>query len=402
MPTFDYQARNTTGQVVKGQIEALHEQEALDKLWARSLLAFSVKSVAAPKARTVKSKEKVPPKEVALLTRQLGTMLKAGLPITKAVTALARQSKNESTLAVLQDVVETIENGSSFSDALGRHPRVFNKLYVSTVRAGEAGGILPDVLHRVARYLEDSLRLRQKVRSAMAYPTIVCFIAICISLFLVLKIIPIFGDIYKEFKHGLPWPTQMLIRFSEIVRHYLVICVIALAAGGYGVFRLKHTRRGGLMWDHCKLKFPLLGQLALKIAFARFARTCSALLRSGVPILTTLHTIAQSSGNGIVEAAILSIANQVEHGSDLGTAMTREPLFPQMIVEMVAVGEQTGKVAEMLEQAADYYEADVEAALNGLTSMIEPILIVFLGTVVGTIVLCMFLPIFKLSDIVQF
>jgi len=194
----------------------------------------------------------------------------------------------------------------------------------------------------------------------------------------------------------------MLIRFSEIVRHYLVICVIALAAGGYGVFRLKHTRRGGLIWDHCKLKFPLLGQLALKIAFARFARTCSALLRSGVPILTTLHTIAQSSGNGIVEAAILSIANQVEHGSDLGTAMTQEPLFPQMIVEMVAVGEQTGKVAEMLEQVADYYEADVEAAMNGLTSMIEPFLIVFLGTVVGTIVLCMFLPIFKLSDIVQF
>ena len=402
MPLFDYQARNPVGQIVHGQIEALHEQDALDKLWARSLLGFSIKQLAAPKASAVKGKEKVPAKEVALFTRQLGTMLKAGLPITKALTALGRQAKDESARAVLNDLVNYIEQGNSFSESLARHPRVFSKLYVSTVRAGESGGIMPEVLHRVASYLEDSLRLRQKVRSAMAYPMIVCFIAICISLFLILKIIPIFGDIYKEFKHGLPLPTQLLISFSETVRHYLVLCIIAVGASGFGLYRLKRTSRGALLWDRCMLRFPIIGKLVSKIAFARFARTCSALLRSGVPILSTLRIIAESSGNRVVEAAVLKVASLVEHGSDLGTAMMQDSLFPPMIVEMVAVGEQTGKVSEMLEQAADYYEADVEAALNGLTSMIEPILIVFLGTVVGTIVLCMFLPIFKLSDIVQF
>jgi type IV pilus assembly protein PilC len=329
-------------------------------------------------------------------------MEKAGLPLVQALGALQRQDKKRGVSLLLGDIVHDIEAGLNFSEALRLYPSVFSKLYVSMVRAGEAGGIVPEVLDRLATYLEASLRLRRKVRSAMAYPLVVCMFAIIISLFLVTKIIPLFAEIFKDSNQQLPLPTTLLLRFSDLVRQNLLLAVIGVAVVALAGSMFKRTSTGTLLWDRFKLRIPIVGGLVQKVCLTRFSQTTAALLRSGVPILTTLQTVSQAVGNRVVESALLKCADMIEHGTDLAAAMEKHKVFPSMIVEMVSAGEKTGNVAEMLQQVSLYYEEQVETALNGLTALIEPLLIAFLGIIVGTIVVCMFLPLFKLSQVVQF
>jgi type IV pilus assembly protein PilC len=270
------------------------------------------------------------------------------------------------------------------------------------VEAGETGGLLAEILDRLASYLESTARLKKKVKSAMSYPVIVCFIALSIALFLIVKVIPIFAGIYKDFGAQLPTPTQILIDISDVIRAYFVLAIGAVAGVIFGFVKFKQTKRGMAIWDRAKLRMPVFGKLVHKIAISRFARTFAALLRSGVPILETLRIVGQSAGNTVVERAVEKTAASIERGDNLAVALGQHPIFPPMLVRMVSAGEQTGKVDVMLEKISDFYDEEIEATLSGLTSLIEPLLIVFLGVVVGSIVICMFLPIFKLNQIVQF
>ncbi len=402
MANFSYRARDATGKLINGQIEAADEQAASLALMNRNLMVVALRVSVARKARAKRHRGRVKAQELVVFTRQLATMLDAGLPLVQSLTALEEQTDSKAFKSILQQITERVEQGQALSEALSEHPNVFNRLFISMVQAGETGGLLAEILDRVASYLEATVRLKKKVKSAMTYPTVVCCIAICIALFLIIKVIPIFADIYKDFGAKLPGPTQVLIQISNILREYFLFAVTGVVLLVVGFVKLKKTRYGSLAWDRTKLRLPVFGKLIHKIAMSRFARTFAALIRSGVPILETLRIVGQSSGNVIVEQAVMSTATRIEKGDNIAMALGQHPIFPPMLIRMISAGEQTGKVDVMLEKISDFYDEEIEATLTGLTSLIEPLLIVFLGLVVGSIVVCMFLPIFKLNEIVQF
>jgi type IV pilus assembly protein PilC len=402
MFVYDYQARDNSGKAINGQLEAADQQAATAILSSRNLMVTSLKVGGSRKAATKRQQGNVKSQDLVVFTRQLATMIDAGLPLVQTMMVLEEQTDSKTLKPIIRTVLQKIEAGEAFSKALAAYPRVFTRLYVCMVEAGETGGLLAEILDRVASYLEASARLKKKVKSAMTYPVIVCCIAVGISMFLMIKVIPIFADIFKDFGAKLPMPTQILIQVSNMLREYFLLVVIGAGALIFSLVKLKKTRRGTYIWDRLSLKFPIAGKLTHKICISRFARTFAALLRSGVPILETLRIVGQSSGNTQVEYAIEKTAASIEQGDNLATALGQHPIFPPMLVRMIAAGEQTGKVDVMLEKLSDFYDEEIEATLSALTSLIEPLLILFLGVVVGTIVICMFLPIFKLNQAVQF
>jgi type IV pilus assembly protein PilC len=401
MRTFTYEARDPSGKITIGDISAEDEQSAVTALVNRSLLVVALRERAERKAKK-RAQGKVKAQDLVVFTRQLATMLDAGLPLVQAVSTLEEQTESKALKVVLQQVVEHVERGDAFSEALAQHPKVFTNLYVSMVQAGETGGLLAEILDRLASYLEASARLKRKVKSAMSYPTIVSLVAVGIALFLIVKVIPIFADIYSDFGAQLPGPTQVLISISNAIRNNFFTVMIGTGVFLLALVKLKKTRRGTEVWDRLKLKLPVFGKLAHKIAISRFSRTFASLFRSGVPILEALRVVGQSAGNTQVSKAVDAVAINIEKGENIAVSLAQHPIFPPMLVRMVAAGEQTGKVDVMLEKIADFYDEEIEAMLAGLTALIEPLLIVFLGVVVGGIVICMFLPIFKLNEIVQF
>ena len=269
------------------------------------------------------------------------------------------------------------------------------------VGAGERGGLLAEILARLATYLENTARLRKKVKSAMMYPTAVTIIALGITVFLLVKVVPVFGDVYKGFGSKLPAPTQALIDISNLVRTYLLYFIAAGIAIGYGWVAWLKTKKGREFWDRTRIQLPIFGQIAHKICLARFTRTLASLIRSGVPILEVLQIVSNTVGNVIMEKAIRTSASDIERGEGIATALGKHPIFPSMIIRMVTAGEQTGKLENMLERISDFLDEEIETTLSGLTSLIEPLLIVFLGVTVGGIAICMFLPIFKMSEIIS-
>ncbi len=404
MLAFQYQARDASGKTVSGEIEAADQQSAAVSLLDRQLMVVSLSPVSKRKTGSGSHwmQGKVKAQDLVVFTRQLATMMDAGLPLVQTLNALEEQTDSKAFKPILIQITARVEQGDAFSQALAVHPKVFSKLYVSMVEAGETGGLLAEILDRTASYLESTSRLKKKIKSAMAYPVIVCVIALSIALFLIVKVIPIFADIYKDFGAALPGPTQVLINISDIIRSYFLLTLGTVAGVVIAIMKLKRTKRGTEMWDRTKLRLPVFGKLVHKIAMSRFARTFAALLRSGVPILETLRIVGQSAGNVLVEQAVQAAAVSIEQGQNLAMALGEHKIFPPMLVRMVSAGEQTGKVDTMLEKISDFYDEEIEATLTGLTSLIEPLLIVFLGVVVGSIVICMFLPIFKLNQIVQF
>ena len=399
---FEYRARTADGKTVSARIEAVNEQAVIETLGSKDLVLVSLKKadiISKPKNNL---KGRVPLAELGSFTRQLATMLRAGLPMMRCLLGLERQIKHRVLQAVVQELGNSVKNGASFSEALQKHPRVFSQLYISMVAAGETGAALPEILDRLAGYLEATLRLRQKIRSAMSYPAIVSVMAVGICIFLITAIIPVFADIFKEFSAKLPTPTLMVIGFSTFVRKHILLCLGATGAVGYALWRFRRTSTGTRIWDQTKLRFPIFGSLAKKIALSRFARTFATLLRNGVPILDTLPIVAGSASNVVMEEAVREIAKGIEAGESMSEAMQHHEIFPPMMQEMAAVGEQTGTVDEMMLQVAEHYDREIESTLSGLTALIEPLLIMVLGIVVGSIVIAMFLPIFRLSDIVQF
>jgi type IV pilus assembly protein PilC len=403
MITFSYQARDATGRIVSGIQDALNEDNAVTSLMSRGLMVLSLQE----KAVANKSKKKawtVKETDLVLFTRQLATMIEAGISLVQGLTALYDQcdpKRQKNLRNVVSDVTTRVQGGETFNEAISKHPRVFNRLFVSMVKAGETGGLLAEILERLAGFLEASARLRKKVKSAMTYPVIVVCIAFAITTFLIVRVVPIFGEIFKDFGAKLPAPTQFLIDVSDFVRGEWYFLVVGIASVIFGVRTFVRSPRGKEIWDKWKLKLPVFGQLVHKIAMSRFARTFAQLIRSGVPILEVIDIVGGSAGNIVIEKGIRGLGEDVEKGDNLSVAMSKKPIFPPMLLRMVAAGESTGKIDNMLEKMADFWDEEIEAMLDALTSLIEPMLIVFLGVIVGGIVIAMFLPIFKLNEIVS-
>ncbi len=400
MPSFAYVARETgSGREVRSSVDAATEQAAIAALLNRNMLVLSIQEKVGKQGKT--SGGRVALADLVIFTRQLATMIDAGLAMVQSLQALAEQTTNKVMRDVIKDVCARVESGDSFSEALQKHPKAFSRLYVCMVAAGEKGGLLAEILARLAVYLENTARLRKKVKSAMMYPTVVTVVAILITIFLLVKVVPVFGEIFKSFNATLPAPTLYLIQISNIVKKYIILLALAGGAAGYGWFYFIKTPSGRWFWDSRRIKLPIFGAIAHKICLARFTRTLASLIRSGVPILEVLQIVAQTVGNVVMEKAVKTAAVDIERGESISAALGKHPIFPSMIIRMVTAGEQTGKIDNMLERIADFLDEEIETTLAGLTALIEPILIVFLGVVVGGMVICMFLPIFKLPEIVN-
>jgi type IV pilus assembly protein PilC len=400
MSAYAYVARETaTGREIRSSIEAATEQAAIAALLNRNLLVVSIQEKMGKKGRT--SGGKVALADLVVFTRQLATMIDAGLAMVQSLQALAEQTTNKVMRDVIRDICTRVEGGDSFSEALQKHPKAFIRLYVCMVSAGEKGGLLAEILSRLAVYLENAARLRKKVKSAMMYPTVVTVVAILITIFLLIKVVPVFGEIFKSFGATLPAPTQFLIDLSHFVQKFILLLVLGGGGAVYGWFYFIKTPTGRTLWDAYRIRLPVFGAIAHKICLARFTRTLASLIRSGVPILEVLQIVSQTVGNVIMERAIKTAAADIERGESISAALAKHPIFPVMIIRMVTAGEQTGKIDNMLERIADFLDDEIETTLSGLTALIEPILIVFLGVVVGGMVICMFLPIFKLPEIVS-
>jgi type IV pilus assembly protein PilC len=400
MPSFTYIARDSaTGREIRSNVDASTESNAVAALLNRNLMVVSIQEKIAKKGQT--SGGKVPLSDLVIFTRQLATMIDAGLAVVQSLQTLAEQTSNKVTRDVIKDITVRVEGGDSFSEALMKHPKVFNRLYFSMVAAGEKGGLLAEILARLATYLENTARLRKKVKSAMMYPTVVTVVAISITIFLLMEVVPTFAEVFSSFHGKLPAPTQYLINISNLLKSYFLYFVLAAGAivGGW-LYYIK-TPAGLRFWDARRIKLPIFGSIAHKICLARFTRTMASLVRSGVPILEVLAIVQNTVGNVIMEEALKTAATDIERGEGISAALSKHPVFPTMIIRMLAAGEQTGKIDAMLERVSDFLDEEVETTLSGLTSLIEPILIVFLGVVVGGIVVCMFLPIFKLPGLVS-
>ena len=400
MPSFAYTARETaTGREIRNSVEAATEQAAIAALLNRNLLVVSIQEKISRKGRTQGGKVSLA--DLVMFTRQLATMVDAGIAIVQSLQALADQTANKIMRDTIRDVCTRVESGESFSEALQKHPKAFNRLYVSMVAAGEKGGLLAEILARLATYLENSDRLRKKVKTALMYPSAVTVVAICITTFLLVKVIPTFKDIYNGFGAQLPAPTQFMIDLSDIVKSYLLLLIGGAVLLVWGWFYFIKTKPGREFWDARRIKLPIFGVIAHKICLARFTRTLASLVRSGVPILEVLQIVSQTVGNVVMEKAIKTAATDIERGEGISAALGKNPIFPSMVIRMLSAGEQTGNIDSMLERVANFLDEEIESTLSGLMSLIEPLLIVFLGVVIGGMVICMFLPIFNLANIVN-
>jgi len=397
---FKYLAKDQAGRNVAATLEAENEHAAVAALKKRGLIVLDLsEEVRSTATRT--SKRKVKAGDLVVFSRQLATMVDAGLPLVQALQTLADQAESPSLKIVLEDVVKSIEEGSTFSEGVSIHPKVFSSLFLNMVRAGEASGTLAEILDRIAGYMEAALALKRKVKSAMVYPAIVCSMAVIITSVLLLKVIPVFGNIYDSFGSSLPLPTQMLLDFSALLRAYFPFAIGGLVVAVFALRKYVKTEAGATRLDKFKFNMPVFGPIFRKVAVSRFSRTLSVLVKSGVPILSALDIVSRTAGNKLVERAVNHAMEEIKKGENIAEPLAASEVFPPMVTKMIAVGEESGKLEVMLSKISDFYDSQVDAAVSGLTSMIEPLLIAFLGIVVGGIVICMFLPIFKLSEVVS-
>ncbi|MFH1459114.1 MAG: type II secretion system F family protein [Candidatus Omnitrophota bacterium] len=400
MPLFKYEAKDEQGNSVNDTIEAKDQLVALDMLRVKNLVIISISEIQKAKGAAKVSSKKIKPDELVIFSRQLATMVNAGIPLVQSLDILSEQMESPSFQHVVATVRSDVEAGSSLSAALEKHPKVFTMLYTNMVRAGETSGMLDEILDRLAGYLEKTGQLQRKVKSAMVYPAVVSLMAVAITLVLLLKVIPTFKEIFSTLGGTLPLPTQILIGISDTLRAYFVYAVALLIAFGFAMIKLVQTPKGKERFDQLKLNLPVFGILLRKVAVARFSRTLSTLIRSGVPILGALEIVGKTAGNVVIEAAVESARVGIREGESISAPLAKSKAFPPMVTRMISVGEESGELEKMLSKIADFYEDQVDAAVSGLTSLIEPLIIAFLGIVVGSIVIAMFLPIFKITELI--
>lgn len=400
MPIFKYTAKDDDGNTVNDFIEAKDETVALDMLRVKNLIIISITQQKQEKIKTRISRKKVKGEELVIFSRQLATMVNAGIPLVQSLDILSEQMESLTFRQVVTTIRSDVEAGSSLSAALEKHPQIFTLLYTNMVKAGETSGMLDEILDRLAGYLEKSGSLQRKVKSAMVYPAVVSLMALSITLVLLLKVIPTFKEIFSTLGGTLPLPTQILIGLSDTLRKYFLIAVIVMGLIAAGFGKLVQTKQGRAKFDQLKLNIPVFGPLLRKVAVARFSRTLSTLIRSGVPILGALEIVGKTSGNVIIEYAVEKARIGIREGESISAPLAKSKAFPPMVTRMISVGEESGELEKMLTKIADFYEDQVDAAVSGLTSLIEPLIIAFLGIVVGSIVVAMFLPIFKLTELI--
>lgn len=408
MPSFTYKAKTAAGLVMEGIIDADEQRAAVEKLRGQKMVVLEIVEKAEPlidkfKAAVgwKKGKKDIPSKDLSLFSRQLSTLVGAGVPIVQSLGILESQAENPDFKEVLGAVKTDIEAGLSISDALKKHPNAFPDLYCSMVKAGELGGILDTILERLTAYLESSEELKAKVKGAMMYPAIVLSICSIVTVFLLMFVIPTFKNIFAGFGRALPLPTQMLIDLSDMMkkRWYLVIAFPIIAWKAYGKF---YSTPYGQKWvDGHSLKAPVFGPILKKVAVARFTRTLGTLIKSGVPIMQALETVAQTAGNVVIADAVNMTRESIREGGHLSDPLKKSGIFPNMVTSMISVGEETGALDVMLTKIADFYDSEVDTAVKGLTSLIEPIVIVVMGIVIGTIVVAMFMPMFEIGGMAE-
>ncbi|MEK6759690.1 MAG: type II secretion system F family protein [Deltaproteobacteria bacterium] len=400
MPTFVYTGKSSTGEAVKGELQAASLAQATAQLRRQQILpatitekkGFSLSSINIPGFGA-----KVTTKDLVIFSRQFATMIDAGLPLVQCLEILASQQENPEFKKILIDVKAGVEGGSTFADALRKHPKAFDSLYVNLIAAGEIGGILDTILNRLSGFLEKAEKLKGKVKSAMTYPVVVILIATLIVTGLLIWVVPIFDDMFKGFGQALPAPTQLVVNMSNALKSSWYLIIGAIVATVVATSRIYATPKGRRALDSLMLKSPVIGDLLRKTAVARFTRTLGTMLSSGVPILEALEIVAKTAGNTVIEEAIMKARTSLSQGKTLAEPLIETKVFPGMVTQMISVGESTGALDNMLTKIADFYEDEVDAAVDALTSMIEPLLMAFLGIVVGGLVIALYLPIFQIA-----
>jgi len=404
MATFAYVGKNRQGAIKKGEIVAKTRDEAVEQLRKLNVGVTSLQEKALAQGRLASlSGGGVKDKDLVVFTRQFSTMINAGLPLVQCLDILSTQSENKFLGKAVGEIKLDVEGGSTFADALKKHPKVFDELYVNMVHAGEVGGLLDSILLRLAKHIEKAMKLKGAVKSAMVYPLTIVGVAIIVITILMIWVIPIFAKMFTDLsggKVGLPGPTQFVINLSEFMQHYIIYIAAALGGIAYAVKRYYKTANGRLVIDRLLLKMPVIGELIRKTSVAKFTRTLGTLITSGVPIMDGLMITAKTSGNKIVENAILAARQSISGGKTLADPLSKSDVFPKMVVHMISVGESTGALDAMLGKIADFYDDEVDQAVAALTSLLEPAMMVFLGTVIGFIVIAMYLPIFKMASVI--
>jgi type IV pilus assembly protein PilC len=404
--TYVYKVRDKAGKVLEGTLEA-----DSTKLVANKLREMGYVPVAIDKKQTTAMQKElhlpsfgrsgVKLKDVSVFTRQFATMINSGLSLLRALYILTEQTENKALAKVCDEVRQDVEKGSSLSQALARHPKVFNRLYIAMVKAGETGGVLDTVLMQVAATIEKQVELRSKIRSAMTYPVAVFAIVILIVTAMLLFIVPMFKTLYEDLGGTLPLPTRVLLLVSGLVVKFFPFVLVAEIGAAFGFKRWIQTDKGRAAWDRLKLRVPVVGKLVHKTAMTRFARTLAVLLRSGVPILEALEITSETVGNSVVAKAVKDVQAGVKQGEAINAPLQQHAVFPPMVVQMMAVGEETGALDEMLDKIGEFYEQEVEAMVTALTSLLEPILIVVMGSAVGGMVVALYMPMFNIINIVK-
>lgn len=398
MPSFLYVAETKRGRKLKGEIEAADEKIAMSQLRRRNLTVLKLK----PKPKDLFEnvsflQPKVTPKDLMIFTRQFSTMIDAGLPLVQGLTILAEQSENKTFKGILKEINKDVESGSTLADAMRKHPKIFDSLFVNLVAAGEVGGILDTILRRLAAYIEKAQKLKSKIKGAMTYPIVVVAIAIIVIAVILIFVIPVFEEMFSSFGKALPVPTQIVVNMSRFMKSNAHWCLLGVGALIYAFKRYRGTEGGRRVTDSLSLKLPIFGDLLKKVAVARFTRTLGTMIQSGVPILDALDIVAKTAGNVIIEEILYEVRASIAEGQTISEPLGENDIFPGMVVQMISVGEATGALDSMLEKIADFYDDEVDAAVEALTSMLEPLLLLFLGGSIGGLVISMYLPIFQMA-----
>ena len=404
MSTFTYVGRNRQGAVKKGELTAKTRDEAVDQLRKQQVVVTSLEEKSGGGKFKLSLGGGLTDKDLVVFTRQFGTMINAGLPLIQCLDILSTQSENKVLRETVGDVKNSVEAGSTFSDALKRHPKVFDDLYVNMIHAGEVGGLLDTILTRLAKHIEKAMKLKGQIKSAMVYPTAIVGVAVVIISVLMVWVIPVFAQMFTEMsggKVGLPGPTQIVINISNFFQSYWYAMFGVVVGVIIAIKRYYATVNGRVVIDKLLLKMPIVGDLIRKASVAKFTRTLGTLITSGVPLLEGLSICAKTSGNKVIEEALMNARVSISGGKTISEPLAKCNVFPKMVTHMIAVGESTGALDAMLGKIADFYEDEVDQAVETLTSLLEPIMMVGLGTIIGFIVIAMYLPIFTMAQAIQ-
>jgi len=403
MAKFAWEGRTRTGKVQKGVMEAPDSTAVSAALRRQGIMPSNVKETGKGMSMEIKLPgfaPKITTKDLVVFTRQFATMIDAGLPLVQCLDILGKQMDNKTFKSILVSVKESVESGSTFADALKKHPKAFDELYVNLVAAGEVGGILDTILNRLAAYIEKALKLKKQVKSAMTYPATIVGIALVVISVILVFVIPAFEKMFADFGGALPAPTQVVIDISDFVQNYILGIIVAIFLAIFAFKKIYSTPKGREKIDDWALKLPIFGILIRKVAVAKFTRTLGTMISSGVPILDGLDIVAKTAGNKTVEKAIYRVRQSISEGKTIAEPLEKSGVFPPMVCQMIAVGEQSGAIDTMLNKIADFYDDEVDDAVGNLTAMMEPLLMLFLGTTVGGLVIAMYLPIFKIAGTV--